>query len=329
MKTYHWGILGLGSIAHKFATALAATERGKLISVGSRSAEKAKSFGEQYGAESFYGNYEQLIKDENVEIIYIATPHPLHYEYTRKCLEAGKHVLCEKPITINSAQFEELKDLAASKKLFYMDALWTRFLPHIEKMLEYIQNKRLGEIIAISADFGIKPPRNPVGRLFNPELGGGSILDIGIYPIFLSLLILGYPDEISVSSLIGDTGVDETCGILFRYNSGAIASLFSTFLANTKTAAEIAGTEGRIELHRKFFAPTSLTFIPESGEKEVYSFSIKSNGYEFEAEEVMRCLDDGMTESPRLSLKFTSELMRLLDEVRMKAGMLYKEDQNI
>jgi predicted dehydrogenase len=195
--------------------------------------------------------------------------------------------------------------------------------------MEFIQSGALGNIKALRADFGIKPPLDPKGRLLNPEFGGGSILDIGIYPIFLSLLVLGYPDEMSVAGELGQTGVDESCAILFRYKSGAIASLFSTFLANTETSAEIAGTGGRLLLHRKFFAPSSLSFIPEKGENSTYDFKVHGNGYEFEADEVMHCIDRGMTESEKLSLAFTSDLMKLLDQVRIKAGVIYKEDQNI
>ena len=326
MKKYHWGIVGLGNIANKFAIALASTDQGKLYAVGSRSGDKAKTFAERYNAEIYYSSYEGVIEDERVEIVYIATPHHLHYELSKKCLEAGKNVLCEKPITINSLQFEEIRELAIKRSLFYMDALWTRFLPHIEKSMEYIQKESLGGIFALRADFGIKPPLDPKGRLMNPELGGGSILDIGIYPIFLSLLFLGYPDDIQVNSKISATGVDESCGILFKYKNGAIASLYSTFLANTDTSAEVAGTKGRLQLHRKFFGPSSLTYIANDGNQERYDFRVKANGYELEAEEVMQCLDKGLKESPRLPLKFTSDLMRLLDEVRKKAGVIYKED---
>lgn len=327
-KEYNWGIIGLGNIADKFATALGSTTRGKLYAVASRSYEKAKYFSEKFGACRFYDTYDKLIEDDKIDIVYIATPHNLHYPITKKCLEYGRNVLCEKPVTINSSQFEELRELAYRKRLFYMDALWTRFLPKIEKTLEYLTADKLGEIRYLRADFGINPALNPQGRLLNPALGGGSILDIGIYPVFLSLLILGYPDEIKVSAVNSNTGVDVSCGIILKYKNGTIADLFSSFLVKSETSAEIAGTNGRIILHRQFLAPGDISFIPEIGEEIRHSFPARSNGYEYEAEEVMDCLDKCLLESPRLPLSFTSLLMKLLDEIRYLANVIYDEDKN-
>jgi len=326
-KLYNWGILGLGGIAHKFATALEVTEKGKLLAAGSRTLEKAESFASRYKAERWYGSYDQLIQDKDIDIVYIATPHNLHYELTKKCLEAGKNVLCEKPVTINFKQFDELRKLAHDKKLFYMDALWTRFLPHIERLLDYIKNEKLGDLQVLKADFGIKPPYNPAGRLFNPELGGGTILDIGIYPVYLSLLLMGYPEDIKVNATIGETGVDENCSISLKYKNGAIANLYSTFRVNTDTSAELSGTKGRILINRMFFIPTSLNVLLEGEPRSQHEFTVKANGYEYEAEEVMDCLDKGLTESPRLPHTVTADLMKLLDEIRFKAGVQYREDE--
>jgi predicted dehydrogenase len=298
-----------------------------LYAVGSRSSQKAEMFAKKYGAEHWYDRYDRLISDKNVEIIYIATPHNLHYELTKQCLSANKHVLCEKPVTMNQLQFEELRDLAVRKNLFYMDALWTRFLPHIEKLLEYTRNNKAGSIKYLSADFGIKPPHDPAGRLFNPVLGGGSLLDIGIYPVFLSLLILGYPEEIKVTAFKGETGVDESCSMIFKYQSGVFANLFCTFLVNTATIAKISGTKGSITTGSKFFTNTSLEFCPEVGDSINHEFTLKHNGYEYEAEEVMKCIDQGLIESPRLPLDFTSLLMKLLDEIRKNAGISYSSDR--
>ena len=326
MKKYNWGIIGLGNIAGKFASALNSTTRGKLYAVASRTNEKAHFFSEKFGASRYYDSYEKLIEDDKIDIVYIATPHNLHYPIAKKCLESGRNVLCEKPITINSRQFEELRELSGRKRLFYMDALWTRFMPKIEKTLEYINSDKLGDIHYIRADFGIDPVLHPEGRLLNPALGGGSILDIGIYPVFLSLLILGYPEEIKVSAVKSDTGVDVSCGIILKYKNGAIADLFSTFLAKTETSAEIAGTNGRIILHRQFFGPGDMTFINNDATEIRHSFPAISNGYEYEAEEVMDCLDRKLLESPRLPLSFTSQLMKLLDEIRSGADVVYGED---
>jgi predicted dehydrogenase len=186
-----------------------------------------------------------------------------------------------------------------------------------------VQNGEIGEIKSIRADFGIHPPYDQESRLFNKELGGGSILDIGIYPIFLSLLFLGYPNDIKVQAVIGETGVDESCSMIFKYNNGAMANLFSTLLADTDTSAEIAGTTGRIQIARKWFKPSAMKIVLGNTMEENYNFDIRMNGYEYEAEEVMLCLDKGLTESPLLPHIFTGELMRLLDEIRRQAGVSY------
>ncbi len=325
-KEYNWGILGLGNIAHKFSQALYATENGNLFAVGSRTVDKAEKFAKQYNLDRWYGNYDDLIKDDDIHIVYISTTHNLHYELAKKSLEAGKHVLCEKPVTINSRQFEKLRELAVSKKLFFMEALWTRFLPHMKRAMEFIEQEKIGEIKFIKADFGIKIHPNPEGRLLNLKLGGGSILDIGIYPIFLSLQLLGYPDKIVVDVIKGTTGVDESCNISFVYKDGAMASLSSTFRVNTETSADIAGTKGRIKFHRMFFTPTSISVHIDGETSSHHEFTVIENGYEYEAIEVMKCLDQGLTESPLLPLAFTSKLMKLLDEIREKAEVIYDED---
>lgn len=325
-KKYNWGILGPGNIAHKFADALSVTENGVLYAVGSRDSGRAREFADKYGAVEAYGSYDEVIGDEQVEVVYIATPHNRHYELTKKCLEAGKAVLCEKPITINAGQFEELVTLARKKKVFYMDALWTRFIPTIVKAKELIDSGRIGEIKAVKADFGFRTDYNPKGRLYNPELGGGTILDIGIYPVFLSLLILGYPDTVKAAAVIGKTGVDESCSMAFSYKNGAVANLLSTFLADTETSAEICGTKGKIFINRLWFMPSTLTLVTGDREKEDFTFETRMNGYEYEAEEVMKCLDQGKTESGILPLDFTMQLMKLLDAVRKEVGVQYRED---
>lgn len=325
-KMYNWGILGPGNIAHKFAEALAVVDKAKLFAVGSRALERAEKFANQYGAERWYGNYDEMFKDDDIDIVYIATPNNSHYELSRKCLENGKHVLCEKPIALNSHQFEEVKKIAREKRLFYMDALWTRFLPHIKRILEIKEEGILGEIKNLRADFGFKAEYDPAHRIFNPALGGGALLDIGIYPVFLSLIILGYPDEIEVVSVKAPSGVDESDGISLKYANGEIASLSCTFSAHTGITAEISGANGRIDIHSLFFIPTTFDIYLHGEKHSHHEFPILCNGYEYEIIEVMKCLDSGLTESPDLSLDFTSELMRLLDEIRKKAGIVYDVD---
>ncbi len=324
---YNWGIIGLGNIANKFAQGLSVTEKGKLYAVGSRSLEKAKNFANLHKAEKYYGSYKDLINDKKIDIVYIATPHNLHYELSLECLNAGKAVLCEKPATINSKQFAEVQKLAVTQKLFFMDAFWARFHPHIKKLLELIDENTIGEVMLIQADFGFKVEFDPKHRLFDPVLGGGTILDIGIYPAFLALLLLGYPDEVKAAAVKGYTEVDESCGMIFTYKNKKMAVLNSTFLADTEIKASIFGTKGKILLDEKWFTPSKLFVHKEQAEIKEYYFPARMNGYEYEAEEVMNCLDNELTESPLLPLSFTGELMRLVDEIRSSAGIKYSYDE--
>jgi len=327
MKTYRWGILAPGKIAHKFSQGLQLTSNGKVYAIGSRDAGRANDFAKQYGAEKSYGTYEGLINDPDVDVIYIASPHTFHYQHTKECLAAGKPVLCEKPFTINSKQFRHLMKIAGEKELFMMDALWTRFHPHILKLHELIKEGRLGKIRTLEADFGFYSDFDPESRLFNPDLGGGSLLDIGIYPVFLSLLILGYPKEISAQAYLGKTNIDESLSVSLLYESGAVASLLCSFKAWTGTTARISGEEGRIFIPESWFNPNNFYLIDRNKESTTFEFPENDNGYQYEAIEVMKCLDNNKKQSDLLPHQFTLQLIELMDEIRVKAGIKYKEDQ--
>ena len=318
---YRWGILATGSIARHFAEALTATENGILYAVASRDFHRAAEFVQPYPAEKTYGSYLELIKDPLVDIIYIATPHHQHYPLTRLCLENGKAVLCEKPITMNAAQYAALSQLAKERNCFYMDALWTRFLPTIGKVLDLLP--QIGPVRMIHADFGFKATFDPNSRLFDPGLGGGSLMDIGIYPVFLALLILGFPDRIQANGIIGSTGIDESMAAIFTYSGGALASLNSTLLTDTKTEAAIYGEQGTIYIHPRWHMPSSVELKKRGREPEYFHFVYRRNGYEYEAEECMRCLDKGLIESPMLRHSFTLSLMQALDAIRDEIGLDY------
>jgi predicted dehydrogenase len=320
-QIYRWGILGPGKIAHAFARALEVTDKGRLWAVGSRDRTRAAEFAQQYGAPRAFSSYSELIRDPEVDVIYIATPHHLHHPLTKECILHNKPVLCEKPVTINARQFKELSGLARQKGVFYMDALWTRFLPTLEKTIELV--KTIGPVISLRADFGFKGKYDPSSRLFNPELGGGSLLDIGIYPVFLALLLLGEPRDIHSTLHMAPTGVDESMTALFSYPSGATARLFSTFMADTRTDAEIACRNGTLTIHNRFHEPSYLELRTGKAEAEYFRFDYRGNGYEYEAEEVMRCLDNQLTESPRMDHAFTLSLMTTLDRIRYQHSFFY------
>jgi predicted dehydrogenase len=323
MDIINWGIIGPGKIAHKFATALKSLPNARIHTIASRSIEKAQSFANQYGAARAFGNYEEMLSDSNLNVVYIATPHSFHFENSLMCLNRGIPVLCEKPVTINSKQLRILIDTARKNNVFLMEAIWTRFLPTIVTTLEVLGSGNLGKIKVIEADFGFKAEYNPASRLFDPALGGGSLLDIGIYPVFLSLLLSGYPSDIKAVAVKTDTGVDESMAISLGYTDGSIASLHCTFATNTETKAIIYCENGRIQIYPRWFAPSSMQIIYHGRHPEEIKFTYDQNGYEGEAIEVMQCLNEKLTESPVLSWDFSLKLMKLLDEIRKIAGISY------
>ncbi len=322
-NTINWAILGTGRIAEKFAIGLKVVSNANLYAVGSRSIDSARDFAQKFEIPKFYGSYIDLVNDPHVDVVYIASPHVFHYEHTLLCLNAGKAVLCEKPFAMNAQQVEEMIALARAKNLFLMEALWTRFLPTIEKIESLIVDDKIGDIIFLQSDFGFKADYDPTWRLFNKKLGGGSLLDIGIYPVFISLLLLGMPSEIISTAQIGPTGVDESMSVIFKYPKGAIAALSSTFMAHTPTETNICGTKGRIRIHRMWHTPTYLTYTSNNGETQEFHFQYQANGYEYEAQEVTNCLLNQITESSKWSLSHSQKLISLLDTIRKQWGLEY------
>jgi len=329
MTKIRWGILACGKIAKKFAADLKLVDDGELVAVASRDMVRAKQFAVEYPAKYVFGSYEELVTCDEVDAIYVASPHSHHHEHTILCLNHSKAVLCEKAFAINQHQAKEMIELARSKKVFLMEALWTRFLPHYLKVREMIAEGKLGTLKGVLANFGFKPPEPVSPRLFDPSLGGGSLLDIGIYPVFLAQSILGVPYSITAKMDPAHTGVDEQCSIVFHYKNGMTANLFSTLASNLETDADIFGTKGRIRLTNRFYEPsatiqyypdiiTSRTIIPV--EKE------PGWGYQHEIRHVNEFLNKGLTESPVWSLDDTFNLMQTLDRIRGELGLRYRVD---
>ncbi len=330
MKIIRWGILGTGRIAHKFASDLQLAENSVLIAIGSRSRQSADEFNKEFPVQYCHYSYQELVQNPEVDVIYIATPHNLHYENTLLCLQHNKAVLCEKPFAMNSKQAIEMINMAKEKKLFLMEALWTKFHPHYIKMQEMITQGLLGEIKAVLVNFGFKPTPPVPARLFDPALGGGTVMDIGIYNVFIAMSILGKPDHIDAVMTPASTGVDEQCAILFRYKNGALAQLFSTFSSNLATEADICGTEGRIRLTSRFYEPSSkVEFYKEKADKkQIISVNKEPGfGYQYEARHVNDCLRQGLTESNIVSFADTLLLIDTLDKIRKAAGIHYPADE--
>ncbi len=328
-KIIRWGILGAGSIAKKFAADLQYVQNAKLVAVGSRTQETADAFADLFAIEKRYSSYLQLVEDKDIDIIYIATPHVLHHENTLLCLQHHKAVLCEKPFAINQKQVIEMIQLAKEKKIFLMEALWSRFLPHFIKLKELLAQGLIGEVTALQANFGFKTSADSNKRLTEIELGGGTLLDIGIYNIFFALHILGNPDDMEVAMVPNASGADEQCAITFHYNNGAVAQLFSTFKANIPIDLQIFGTKGNIKLTQRFYEPSGTIQFSTDGGKNYELIEVektKGIGYEYEAQHATDCLLAGKIESDLMSFEESLVLIKLLDQVRAKGGLTYPQD---
>ena len=321
-REIHWGIIGCGSIAHKFATDLKTVPKAILYAVASRDLQKAEKFGQLHGATRFYGQYEVLMQDPLVDIIYIATPHPFHCENAVQCLEHKKAVLCEKPLAMNIKEVEQMIQSAKATNCFLMEALWTYFLPHYQYVLEVIESQALGNITLLEADFGFKGNTDPNGRLYDKSLGGGSLLDVGIYPLFTALTLLGYPTDYEAEATFAETGVDTDCYMHLYYENGAQAKLYSAIHKETKTEARIVLEKGEIHIHSRFHEPSSVTVITTDS-SENFTFPVTTNGYNFEAKHAQEQLLKNNIESPLMTFEKSRQLMQLIDGIREKIGLVY------
>ena len=315
-----WGLIGTGWIADSFAADLACTESGRVVAVGSRRTESADRFADRFEIPNRHGSYEALVADPEVDVVYVATPHPLHHPNTLLALRAGKPVLVEKPFTMNAVEARELVAAARAEKLFCMEAMWTRFLPHIAQIRRLVAEGALGEIVTVSADHGQWFAKDPEFRLFAPELGGGALLDLGVYPVSFASMLLGAPNTIVALIDPAFTGVDGQTSMLFGYDSGAQAVLSCTLSAKSPTRAAIVGSEARIEIDGDFYTPTSFTLITRSGERTRYDEPHPGRGLWHQADEVARCLREGLLESPLMPLDESISIMQTLDAVLAQAA---------
>jgi len=323
-KTYRWGILGAGRIADKFCTALSFVEGSEVYAVASRDIEKAKSYAARYHAAKVYDNYNDLVKDDDVDIIYIATPHIFHYEQTMLCLQHQKAVVCEKPMSLSYRHSSEMIAAAVKNKVFFMEGLWTACMPFMDKVKELIAGDAIGRPLYVNADFGFAAIPDMESRLYNKALGGGSVLDIGIYPISLATIILGEPAEIKSITKQAPTGVDEYANIIMQYANGETAHLLSAINFNTPVEASIIGTKGRIQVKNPWFKATDFSLQTEEGIPQDFSIPHLSNGFEHEIKEVMYCLDNHLLQSNKVPHSLTLSISKIMDEVLQQAGVVYE-----
>ncbi|HBN84867.1 MAG TPA: dehydrogenase [Clostridiales bacterium] len=326
-KRFNWGIIATGVIAGKFSTGLHFASGANKYAVASRSLAKADEFAKEHGFSKAYGSYEELLADPNVDVVYIATPHQLHAKNTIAALKAKKAVICEKPFAANAAQTKEMVRIARENKCLLMEAMWTRFIPAIRKAKEMIEEGKIGDLRMITGDFGYRTDMESEGRLFDNSACGGGLMDVGIYPISLaSMFYKEQPEAIEALGEIGETSVDEQSAYLFRYKGGQMAVLYSAIRTETPTEAVIMGTTGRIKLHAPFYKTQKVSLI-KGCEETLIDIPYEGNGYQFEAMEMMRCLNEGLLESPVMTLDESIAIMDTMDRVRASMDLMFPMDK--
>ncbi|MEL7122168.1 MAG: Gfo/Idh/MocA family oxidoreductase [Bacteroidota bacterium] len=324
-KEIGWGIIGLGNIAHAFVKDLKLVEGISLTAVASRSVDKAAAFASLYGAEQHYGNYEALMKNPEVDIVYIATPHDSHADLSIKAMEHGKHVLCEKPLAVNAAQVSKMINIARQKGVFFMEAFWTRFNPTFEACLKLVNEGAIGTVNYINADFSFLRNDPVDSRMLNMDLAGGSLLDMGVYPVFLAYSILGMPIDIKATATFHNTGADLQTSALLKYKGG-IALIMSGFKSQSDMTAKIYGTEGRIYLKPYWHETQGYTLIKGNDGKEVkseHTLPTIGKGFTYEIRECIQCILNEQQESTKWSWQNSLDLITIVDGIRKQTNLHY------
>lgn len=317
-----WGILGTGRMASDFAMGLKKVNDAELVAIGSRTRDSALRFAEKFNIPGIHEGYENVANDENVDVVYIATPHNSHKDNAVLCLENGKAVLCEKPFTINAEEAEELINLARSKNTFLMEAMWTRYIPAVVKLRELLDKQVIGNVQLMLAGGAFIPDFDPEFYLFNYELGGGVLLDAGVYLVSMASMVFGAPGKVLAMGQLGKTGVDEHDAILLEHGNGALANLYVSLRGKSSPDLTLIGDKGKIYVHAPIFCPSKLT-ITVDGKEDVMELPFEANGYQLEAMEVGRCLREGKTESADMPLEETLQIMRTMDNIRSQFGLKY------
>jgi predicted dehydrogenase len=322
-----WGILGTGSIARQFVEGLGALPDAEVVAVGSRSEATAESFARERGIPRRYASYEDLAADPDVDVVYVATPHPFHAANAELCLGAGKAVLCEKPFTVNAGEAERVVGLARERGLFLMEGMWTRFFPLMGELRRLLSEGAIGEPRMLTADFGFRDEFDPRSRKFDPDLGGGALLDVGVYCISLASHLFGAPSEVAGVGHLGETGVDEQAAAILRHEAGRLSVLSFATRTGTPQEATVMGTEGYVKIHSNWWRPKALTLHRPGEEERLVEAPVIGNGFNYEAAEVMRCLREGRAESDVMPLDETLSVMRTMDEIRAAWGLRYPGEE--
>lgn len=330
MKPQKWGIIGTGSAARDFANDIRLVNNSdqRIHAVLGHTEQTTKKFANDFQVEREFMDLDEFINSAEIDIVYIASPHTLHYEQVIACLKKKIPVLCEKPLAINAAQGIELIDTAKINNTFLMEGMWLRFLPSIKKLVELVNAGKIGNIISVKAAVSYKAPHDEKSRYFDPDLGGGSLLDLGIYPVFLALLILGKPDTIKAVGSLSDKGIDESCSVLFHYKNGQHAILESSLVTQIEESAEIIGEKGSIKILNPWFEKTGgIELSLYNEEKMTFPFKWKGRGFQFEIEEVLQCIEENKIASDLFPHDFSLNLLMLMDEIRSQLHVVYEVDE--
>ena len=325
MKTIKWGILGPGRIAEKLAEAIQQSENGELYAIGSRSAEKSADFAKRFGASQSYSSYEELCKDDKLDIIYIATPHSFHCEHSKLAMKYGRNVLCEKPFALDAKEAQEMIDCAKENGVFLMEAMWSRLLPGMTKVKELLASHAIGQIKSMSGNFCFKSSPEAKPRLFDPKLGGGALLDVGIYPLTLACSFFGFPVNFNAKADLTEQGVDATSHYSLEFANGAKAELMSSVVQESEGEFVIIGSQGEIIIHPKSWKLQSITLKNYDGEK-TFDTAYEGSDYLLQVEEVQNCLNAGKVESEVNTFAWTYQMMELMDSLRAKMGVKYNSE---
>lgn len=322
MPNVRWGVIGPGAIAVGFADALQMVDGGEIVAVASRSKDRADAYADRYDIARRYGDYTALAEDPHVDAVYVATPQSRHADDTLLMLRAGKHVLCEKPFALDAGQAQRMIEEARARNLFLMEAIWSRFLPAYRSLVEVVGSGRIGEPVLVEADFGFRRAFDPDHRLFRADLGGGGLLDLGIYPLQLCTLLLGPVEHVAAEGVLGETGVDELVAAVLRHAGGRLGVIKAALQVNMACSARVAGSEGIIEIPALMHCPEAIRVLSAAGIEEIDG-SYAGNGLRFEVDEVHRCLREGRTESDVMPLADTLALAKTLDEIRRQIGLVF------
>lgn len=323
MNSFSWGILGTGGIAQAFVEDLSRAEGHRVVAVGSRSIDNAQRFASTITGATAYGTYGDLVADKNIDAIYVATPHPMHEEHSLLAMNAGKAVLCEKPFAMSANQAQTMIDASRTNGVALLEAMWTRYLPHIAMVRTILSSEVLGQIQTVEADHGQRLADQGIERLVDPNLGGGALLDLGIYPISFAHLVLGTPARITARAVMTDRGVDAQTSAIFDYNDGAQAIINTTMIAQTPCRAVVSGLLGRLEIDRTFYNPSSMRVVLFDGTTTQYPNSYSGHGLREQAIEMARVVRNGLLESPLMPHHETISVMNSMDEIRRQIKLTY------